>query len=118
MSQTNLLQLVDWNPDFVKLDRSFVARGDYALIRTLRRFFEDFPTKVVVEGVQTRDIARCVGDCGIRYIQGLGFGVPKSAEEFLRDRERKHKSANEMAFVSVDPARREERERNRDTGTG
>jgi len=63
-------------PEYVKLDLSFVARRQWRVIRSVRRLLEDWPSRYLVEGVATAQDAREVMDCGVRYAQGFYYGRP------------------------------------------
>lgn len=76
VGQTNLQMLSTLRPEYIKLDLSFVRRGDYETIRRIRRFAEDWGSKLIVEGVETEVEARAVMDAGVRYIQGFRYGKP------------------------------------------
>ncbi len=79
VGQTNLEMLSKLRPEYLKLDLSFVRRGDFETVRKIRRFAEDWETKLVVEGVETEREAIAVLDAGVRYIQGFIYGRPKEA---------------------------------------
>ncbi len=79
VGQTNLAMLSELRPEYLKLDLSFVRRGEFETVRKIRRFAEDWGTKLVVEGVESEKEAIAVMDCGVRYIQGFIYGRPKEA---------------------------------------
>ena len=79
VGQTNLEMLAELRPEYLKLDLSFVRRGDFDTIRKIRRFAEDWGTKLVVEGVETEKESIAAMDAGVRYIQGFIYGRPKEA---------------------------------------
>ena len=83
VGQTNLQMLSLLRPEYLKLDLSFVRRGDFETVRRMRRFAEDWGTKLVVEGVETVQEADAVLDAGVRYIQGFYYGLPNEARHWL-----------------------------------
>ncbi len=74
-------------PDFVKLDRTLVARIDtagsphgaaYAAISLAHAF----RCTVYAHGVENDAQRAWLASCGVRAVQGYGFGVPMTADEF------------------------------------
>ncbi|ACV57638.1 EAL domain-containing protein [Alicyclobacillus acidocaldarius] len=85
VERTNLHLLEVLQPEWIKLDLSFVREGRWELIRSLRRFVEDWPgMHLIVEGVESKvDIERCL-DAGVRYMQGFALGIPLPLTDALR----------------------------------
>jgi EAL domain-containing protein (putative c-di-GMP-specific phosphodiesterase class I)/GGDEF domain-containing protein len=76
-------------PDYLKLDSSLVRNIHDNLIRqevlvTLSRLAERLGSAVIAEGVETREEAAAVVECGARYAQGFFFAQP-SGRRFERD---------------------------------
>ncbi|PWI56636.1 hypothetical protein BM613_12710 [Sulfoacidibacillus thermotolerans] len=76
VGRSSLQTIAALRPEYVKLDMSFVQNGDFETVRRMRRLAEDWETTLIVEGVETKEQARCVLDAGVRYIQGYFFGSP------------------------------------------
>ena len=93
VGQTNLHMLSTLQPEYLKLDLSFVRRGDFETVRRVRRFAEDWGTKLVVEGVETEQEADAVLDAGVRYIQGFFYGLPNEAKHWLSQADARWKFA-------------------------
>ncbi len=73
--------------DFVKIDRSFIARFDEdrraaALLQTIAALCRTLELAAVVEGVETERQRDEVRRLNIPYIQGFLFGRPVPAESF------------------------------------
>ncbi|MCL6488426.1 MAG: EAL domain-containing protein [Alicyclobacillus mali] len=84
VERTNLHLLEVLQPEWLKLDLSFVRERRWDLIRNLRRFVEEWPgMRLVVEGVESKeDVERCL-DAGVRYMQGFALGAPLPLSEAL-----------------------------------
>jgi diguanylate cyclase (GGDEF)-like protein len=85
---SDLRQILEMQPDIIKLDRSLVDGVDVdpvkvALVQALVAFAEDTGISLVAEGISTtpiRDVLRELGvDCG----QGYALGHPEPAEQVL-----------------------------------
>src|SRR5208282_4879081 len=75
--------------DFLKIDRSFVARmadGDQALqiVRTIIELARALNMDVVAEGIETPEQNRLLRDMGCRYGQGFLFARPMPVEQISR----------------------------------
>lgn len=75
--------------DFLKIDRSFVARmadGDQALqiVRTIVELARALNMDVVAEGIETPEQYRLLRDMGCRYGQGFLFARPMPVEQVSR----------------------------------
>ena len=78
---TNLRQILDLRPNFVKLDRSFVSGAHHdparrALVHAVVQFAADIGAAVIAEGVEDHDELRTVRTAGIWLAQGYLFGRP------------------------------------------
>jgi len=78
---TNLRQILDLRPDFVKLDRTFVSGAHHdparrALVHAVVQFAADIGAAVIAEGVEDHDELRTVRTAGIWLAQGYLFGRP------------------------------------------
>lgn len=82
VGQTNLQMLSALQPEYLKLDRSFIARRDFETVRKVRRLAEDWGAKLIVEGVETQREAQEVMNVGVRYIQGFLYGKPHEASHW------------------------------------
>lgn len=72
-------------PDFLKLDRSYLARPDDAdrgaeLTRDILRLGEEVGLQVVLEGVETAEQVARARERGIELVQGWYTGPPSPAE--------------------------------------
>jgi len=78
---TNLRQILELRPDFVKLDRSFVSGAQHdparrALVHAVVDFAADIGATVIAEGVENGDELRTVRTAGITLAQGYLFSRP------------------------------------------
>nr|WP_316642454.1 EAL domain-containing protein [uncultured Roseateles sp.] len=73
--------LADFQPDIVKLDMALV-RGIHAnkprqaIARGVVRICSELGIRIIAEGVETVDEARCLQDMGVRLLQGYLFSKP------------------------------------------
>lgn len=74
-------QLSQFVIDYIKLDRSMVARLDQSerdrrIVRAIVALCRDLRTSVVAEGVETEKQLQVLRDCDCPVIQGYGLGRP------------------------------------------
>ena len=84
---SSLSHLANLPFNFVKIDRSFVARFDQdrraaALLETIATLCRTLDLAAVAEGVETEAQLQRVSELGIPFIQGFLFGPPVPAESF------------------------------------
>lgn len=84
---SSLSHLANLPFNFVKIDRSFVARFDQdrraaALLETIATLCRTLDLAAVAEGVETEAQLARVRELGIPFIQGFLFGRPVPAEAF------------------------------------
>ncbi|WP_346799355.1 EAL domain-containing protein [Halomonas sp. Bachu 37] len=77
----NLDLLTDLQPDSLKIDRELVmgCNNDHrrqAILRSVVVLADNLGTKLVAEGVETREESRCLVDLGIAVQQGFYFSRP------------------------------------------
>jgi EAL domain-containing protein (putative c-di-GMP-specific phosphodiesterase class I) len=77
----NLDLLTDLRPDTLKIDRDLVMECDsdkrrQAILRSLVALAETLGTKLIAEGVETREESRCLLTLGIPMQQGYYFSHP------------------------------------------
>ncbi len=78
---SSLSLILKLTPDFIKLDRDLVSGIDGDPVRrvlaaSLVMFASDTGSKIIAEGVETRDELRVLCDLGIDYAQGYLLGRP------------------------------------------
>jgi EAL domain-containing protein (putative c-di-GMP-specific phosphodiesterase class I) len=78
---SNLKYIADLSPEMVKLDRELIVNlrpgtRQHRLVRSIVRLCEDLGTKVVAEGIETKEEALAVVDTGAHYGQGYFFARP------------------------------------------
>jgi diguanylate cyclase (GGDEF)-like protein len=91
---SNIRLLETLEPDYIKLDRSFLsehhtAANRSALVRSAVEVSHVVGSLVVAEGIETDDQHRLVRDAGVDFVQGYGIARPMPLEqllEWLRDR--------------------------------
>lgn len=85
---SNVHYLGKWNPDVVKVDRSFVVWSDgdgptSTLLEKMIAMGKDFGVKVVVEGVETKEQAQRCQQLGADVGQGYYWSKPMTIKELL-----------------------------------
>lgn len=78
---SSLIMLADLQPQYIKLDMSLVRNiheepRKQRLVQLMVTFAEATQALAIAEGVETRDEARALMDCGIHLVQGHYFGRP------------------------------------------
>ncbi|HEX7668561.1 MAG TPA: EAL domain-containing protein [Polyangiaceae bacterium] len=78
---SNLMRVIDLEPQVVKLDRALVAgldrsRRQQILVRHLVELCAELDAIVVAEGIETLEELRAVVDLGVKYVQGFVFARP------------------------------------------
>jgi EAL domain-containing protein (putative c-di-GMP-specific phosphodiesterase class I) len=81
LGQSSFKMLLDVGPDFLKLDRYFVAScaGDpqrRAVISLVSNFAAQFNAEVIAEGVETDEDAAALRELGVSLMQGFLFARP------------------------------------------
>lgn len=84
---SNLHCLSDLKPNYIKIDRTFTLKAlknkyDYKLMTYIIDMAHSLGLKLCIEGVETSDDLRQLGEPGADYIQGYLFGKPYPAVEF------------------------------------
>ncbi|HSP31154.1 MAG TPA: EAL domain-containing protein [Halomonas sp.] len=77
----NLDLLTDLQPDTLKIDRDLVMECDsskrrQAILRSIVALAKTLGTKLIAEGVETREESRCLVSLGIPVQQGYYFSYP------------------------------------------
>jgi diguanylate cyclase (GGDEF)-like protein len=91
---SNVRLLESLNPDYIKLDRSFLsehhtAQSRSALVRSAVEISHVVGAKVVSEGIENDEQRQLVLEAGVDLVQGFGIAVPMPLAElldWLRDR--------------------------------
>jgi len=78
---SGLLAFASVKPDYIKVDRSFVAQVSgnanvRAIIRALVQMADDVGARLVAEGVETEEERENLTSLGVRLAQGFFFGRP------------------------------------------
>jgi EAL domain-containing protein (putative c-di-GMP-specific phosphodiesterase class I) len=74
--------LADIQPDIIKIDMGLVRGLDAdrvrrTIVRSIARLSEELGIQVVAEGIETREEAEALADCGITLLQGYLFSRPQ-----------------------------------------
>ena len=77
-----LRRLVETEPDFVKIDRYFVAgidtdRRKRAVVRAVATLARDLGAGVIAEGIESEEELHVLTDLGVPFGQGFYFGRPE-----------------------------------------
>ena len=74
--------------DIVKLDRVFVlmeeSGGHHVIIKNLIQMLKNMDIKVLVEGVETREMMDSFTQMGVDEIQGFYFAKPLTRSAYVR----------------------------------
>ena len=74
--------------DIVKLDKSFTELKDNPklgiVLRNTINMIKDMDMKIVVEGIETKEMVDNFSDMKCEYIQGFYFSKPVPKNEFVR----------------------------------
>lgn len=85
---SNLMRIASLPLDIVKLDRVFVvmeeAGGNHVIIRNLIKMLKSMNLKVLVEGVETREMLDSFTQMGVDEIQGFYFSKPLTKSAYIR----------------------------------
>ena len=78
---SGLRRVVETEPDFVKIDRYFIAGVDReprkrAVVRAIASMARELEADVIAEGIESEDELRVLVDLGIEYGQGFYFDRP------------------------------------------
>ena len=78
LGTSGLRMVVEWAPDYIKIDRFFVAQAPKdrlrrAVIDSIVALAEGIGAVTVAEGVETQDELKLVTDRGVRLVQGWVF---------------------------------------------
>jgi len=85
---SNLSSLINYPFSFIKLDRSLVApvpenRQAGLMIESLLKLFHDMGKRVVAEGVEQKEQAEYLRNCGVDMIQGYYYARPMPKEKLI-----------------------------------
>lgn len=74
--------------DKLKIDQSFIKAmmvdpSSLAIVETIISLAEKLQIKVIAEGVETKEEANKIGQCGCEEVQGYYFSKPLPAHEFI-----------------------------------
>ncbi|MBR2530731.1 MAG: EAL domain-containing protein [Lachnospiraceae bacterium] len=85
---SNLMRIASLPLDIVKLDRVFVLMeeggGHHVIIRNLIKMLKDMKLKVLVEGVETKEMLDSFVQMGVDEVQGFYFSKPLTKSAYIR----------------------------------
>jgi len=86
---SNLQNIGRFNPDIVKIDRSFTVKAlqhsyERQLLSHIINMVHSINLRIVIEGVEEKEEQQQVMELGSDFIQGYYYSMPCSREEFLR----------------------------------
>ncbi len=89
--QTSFSQLHVLNVDMIKVDGDFVksmadSHSNKAFVKAMHMLAESFSLPLVVEGVESEDIADVLQEEGIYNFQGFAYSVPKMERLWLPEK--------------------------------
>lgn len=88
LGQSNFKMLIDVSPDYLKLDRYFVASCSRdakrrAVVAAVAQLAREFGGEVIAEGIEDHDDLEVLSGYGITLLQGFLFGRPMAAEDVV-----------------------------------
>ncbi|PNC13343.1 hypothetical protein CK477_07315 [Enterobacter cloacae] len=84
-------RLAEWSPDYIKLDRACLARGNEASTKEILQAIGQHDTDVILEGVENYTQLSSMLRLGVKYGQGYLFSRPLSKERFINEYMQKQK---------------------------
>ena len=85
---SNMQRVASLPLDIVKLDKSFTELKDNPklgiVLRNTINMIKDMDMKIVVEGIETKEMVDNFSDMKCEYIQGFYFSKPVPKNEFVR----------------------------------
>ena len=85
---SNLMRIASLPLNIVKLDRVFVlmeeSGGHHVIIRNLIEMLKNMKLKVLVEGVETKEMTEAFTKMGVDEIQGFYFAKPLTRSAYIR----------------------------------
>lgn len=85
---SNMQRVASLPLDIVKLDKSFTALKDNPklgiVLRNTINMIKDMDMKIVVEGIETKEMVDNFSDMKCEYIQGFYFSKPVPRDEFVK----------------------------------
>jgi EAL domain-containing protein (putative c-di-GMP-specific phosphodiesterase class I) len=89
LGQSNFKMLIDVGPDYLKLDRYFVAgcagdRKRRAVVAAVTQLARDFDAEVVAEGIEDPADVEVLQSHGISLMQGFLYAKPMPADQVSR----------------------------------
>ncbi|QSO54878.1 EAL domain-containing protein [Alicyclobacillus curvatus] len=87
VGSTNLLALVELEPDFIKIDRSLIqgisaSWTKQRLLKYLTEFMQ-CENSVIAEGVEYREDLLAIRECGVRLSQGYYWSPPVTGDDHM-----------------------------------
>ncbi len=84
---SNMKRVIQLPLEIIKLDKSFVDENDnskmWIFIKNTVRMLKDMNMKIVVEGVETKEMLDAFSDLECDYIQGYFFSKPIARDAFV-----------------------------------
>ena len=85
---SNLMRIASLPLDIIKLDRAFVimeeSGGHHVIIRNLIGMIKSMRKKVVVEGIETKEMLDSFTEMGADEVQGFFFSRPLTKQAYIR----------------------------------
>ncbi len=85
---SNLMRIASLPLNIVKLDRAFVlmeeSGGHHVIIRNLIEMLKNMKMKVVVEGIESKEMLDSFTEMGVDEIQGFYFSRPLTKQAYIR----------------------------------
>ncbi len=85
---SNLMRIAQLPLSIVKLDRAFVimeeSGGHHVIIKNLIKMLKDMDLRVLVEGVETEEMAESFMQMGVDEIQGFYYSRPLTKSAYIR----------------------------------
>ncbi|WP_147821343.1 GGDEF domain-containing protein [Salidesulfovibrio onnuriiensis] len=103
---SGLSSIAELHPEFIKLDKSLIHNihrdpVKRALVETTVTFADKIKSRIVAEGIETRDQAVCLMDIGVHCGQGYYLGYPEKPKPELSPECRELQSMSELPRKTV-----------------
>ena len=101
----NFSHIVELRPDFVKLDMGLVRGvnedlGRQAMVIGMQHFSRTAGCRLIAEGIESAEEARCLLELGVEFGQGYFFGRPEPAGRWQPHRRRRPEARGSLSAAA------------------
>lgn len=103
---SGLSTIADLQPEYIKLDKALIDNihrdpVKRALVETIVTFADKIGSKIIAEGIETRDQALCLLDINVHFGQGFFLSYPKNPRPELAPHCKELNSLNDMTRKAI-----------------